>query len=651
MSTQSKDFKVKNGLVVANGGTFGGPVVVGTPTLDAHAATKAYVDANSGGGPSVTYTTSSTSATGGANIALTGSDSSVDNLKIASTENLTVSSTDSSTISIALNSDIVNINSATLDTTPGNLPTTQGSIYWDTTNLTAALNVDSSVTLQIGQEMLAYVYNAETDTLLDGEVVYLYGAHGNRASVKRASNTAESTSSKTVGVVTEQIASGQNGFITIIGVVNGLDLSGFAEGDSVWLGATPGTFTATKPMAPAHQVFIGVVAKANSGNGALFVRPQNGYELDELHNVLITTPGNDNILAYDSASGLWINQTAAQAGLATATHSHAISDVTGLQTALDAKAPIESPTFTGTVSGITATMVGLGNVTNESKSTMFTSPAFTGTPTAPTATAGTNTTQIATTAFVSSAVSNLVASAPAALDTLNELATALGNDPNFATTITNALAGKQPLDADLTAIAALAGTSGLLKKTGADTWTLDTSTYLTENQSITVSGDASGSGSTSISLTLANSGVSAGTYKSVTVDAKGRVTAGTNPTTLSGYGITDAMPATSSLVAYSSGTGITINDTVSSYVNNIVNITSTTGAITVTLNDSTYPVGTQINFLRNTAQTVTFANGTATVYATPGLKMRAQYSMATLLKVTDGSGSGDVWILTGDLTA
>ena len=107
----------------------------------------------------------------------------------------------------------------------------------------------------------------------------------------------------------------------------------------------------------------------------------------------------------------------------------------------------------------------------------------------------------------------------------------------------------QPLDADLTAIAGLAGTSGFLKKTAADTWTLDTSAYLTANQNITVSGDASGSGTTAISLTLANSGVTAGTYKSVTVDAKGRVTAGTNPTTLAGYGITDAQALDADLTA------------------------------------------------------------------------------------------------------
>ncbi|HAH3435217.1 TPA: phage tail protein [Escherichia coli] len=84
------------------------------------------------------------------------------------------------------------------------------------------------------------------------------------------------------------------------------------------------------------------------------------------------------------------------------------------------------------------------------------SPALTGTPTTPTARQGTNNTQIASTAFVMAAIAALVDSSPDALNTLNELAAALGNDPNFATTMTNALAGKQPKDATLTALAGLA---------------------------------------------------------------------------------------------------------------------------------------------------------------------------------------------------
>lgn len=130
-------------------------------------------------------------------------------------------------------------------------------------------------------------------------------------------------------------------------------------------------------------------------------------------------------------------------------------------------APKESPTLTGTPKAPTAPA---GTNTTQIASTAFVqavvtalnnalalkaplaSPALTGTPTAPTAAQTANNTQVATTAFVKAAIAALVASSPAALDTLNELAAALGNDPNFATTMTNALAGKQPLDNTLTAL-------------------------------------------------------------------------------------------------------------------------------------------------------------------------------------------------------
>jgi hypothetical protein len=118
---------------------------------------------------------------------------------------------------------------------------------------------------------------------------------------------------------------------------------------------------------------------------------------------------------------------------------------TYVDTGLALKANLASPTFTGTVAGVTKAHVGLGNVTNESKATMFTSPTFTEVPLAPTAIAGTNTTQVATTQFVRTEVSNLVNGAGPALDTLKELADALGSDANFSTTISTALGLKAPL--------------------------------------------------------------------------------------------------------------------------------------------------------------------------------------------------------------
>ena len=129
----------------------------------------------------------------------------------------------------------------------------------------------------------------------------------------------------------------------------------------------------------------------------------------------------------------------------------------------------------------------------------------------------------------------------------------------------------QPLDGDLTAIAGLSGTSGLLKKTAADTWSLDTSSYITGNQSITFSGDATGSGTTAVTLALANSGVTAGTYTKVTVDVKGRVTSGASlasadlPTytgTLSSGQVTTALGYTPASTASPTFTGTVTTATV-----------------------------------------------------------------------------------------
>jgi len=168
----------------------------------------------------------------------------------------------------------------------------------------------STITQRIGLEQFARVRNLQGDTIEAGDVVYVSGASGDRASVKLADNRADSTSSKTLGVATEQILPNDVGLVGTFGVVGKLNLSAFTAGDVVYLDSIPGKLTKVKPQAPYHMVFVGVVERANAGNGLLFVNVQNGYELEELHNVRITSPVRNNaILAYDSVGRLWKDTT------------------------------------------------------------------------------------------------------------------------------------------------------------------------------------------------------------------------------------------------------------------------------------------------------------------------------------------------------
>jgi len=224
----------------------------------------------------------------------------------------------------------------------------------------------------------------------------------------------------------------------------------------------------------------------------------------------------------------------------------ATSKISGLDTALSAKAPLASP-------------------------------ALTGTPTAPTASAGTATTQIATTAFVGTAVSNLVASAPAALDTLNELATALGNDASFSTTVTNALAAKAPL--------------------------------------------ASPTFTGTVTLPAAGIVFSDGTQSKEGVPSRTPIVSKTASYTLS------ALTERDSVIEVNSASAVTITVPTNSTI--------------------AYPVGTSIDILQTGAGQITVAGASGvTVNATPGLKLRTQWSGATLFK-----RATDTWVLYGDLSA
>lgn len=180
-----------------------------------------------------------------------------------------------------------------------------GRMYWDATQQTMTVGLNANIAADIGQTLYAYVTNDEAVTITKGQPVYMYAASGDRVSVKLAYNTSDATSAKTLGICAENIAAGQAGMVLCQGVQDGLNLSAYNPGDTLYLGATAGTLTSTKPYAPNHLVYVGVVERANMGNGRLYVRIQNGYELDEIHNVSAQNPTNGQTIIYNQTTSLW----------------------------------------------------------------------------------------------------------------------------------------------------------------------------------------------------------------------------------------------------------------------------------------------------------------------------------------------------------
>lgn len=155
------------------------------------------------------------------------------------------------------------------------------------------------------------VKNATASTIVKGSVVYVSGSNGTNMTISLADADSEATSSKTVGFVESDIAVGDSGYVVTEGLLAGLDTSTATAGQSVWLSSTAGGFVYGAPPAkPAHSVYLGVVTRVQSNNGEIFVKVQNGYELEELHNVLITSPADKQVLKYDGATSLWKNGVA-----------------------------------------------------------------------------------------------------------------------------------------------------------------------------------------------------------------------------------------------------------------------------------------------------------------------------------------------------
>jgi hypothetical protein len=210
------------------------------------------------------------------------------------------------TLSAPANGQVLTYNSTTTqweNQTPGG-GGGGGDMYKSTYDVDNDGIVDGSETTQI------IVRNSTGSTLLKGQVVYLSGATGNRPNAVLSQANTEATSSKTIGIVIANIANNSDGYIAVNGTLHNLDTSAFADGVAVWLSATTaGAYTSTIPAEPNHTVFIGYIARSHPTQGRLVILIQNGYELNELHGVLVTSEANNDLLVYETSSTLWKNKS------------------------------------------------------------------------------------------------------------------------------------------------------------------------------------------------------------------------------------------------------------------------------------------------------------------------------------------------------
>lgn len=357
-----------------------------------------------------------------------------------------------------ITSNLTSVDNIQFNVSPAAKLTTPGSLSWN--DVDGCLDIvmkGGNVTLQVGQESVQRMVNKSGVSVTDGQAVYVFGAQGNRVSFKLANANSEATSKATLGIVTEPISNNQEGFVTTEGLVRGLDTSAWAEGDVVYLAASDGGLTNVPQTWPNHNVIIGYVVRSHAVVGSIYVKVNNGYEIEELHNVLFTSLATNDLLKFDGSK--WVNAVSASK---------------------------------------------------------------------------------------------------------------------------------------------------------ADTLTTARTISLSTDATGSVNFD--GSSNVTIPLILASTGVTAGTYKSVTVDVKGRVTAGTNPTTLAGYGITDAMSSSGSF--FLGTTNIALNRASGAQSLTGISIDGSAATVTGAAQTAITSLGTLTGLTSSGAVSIT--NATASTSTTTG---------------------------------
>lgn len=367
-NTVDNSFKYYNGtswIAISSGGDAGNSFTT--------------IDVPNGTDPVADSATDTLTFTESGGIIITG-DSSADSIQFST--NATASNTASTIVARDADQafDITAIDFDTADTISSAL----GRLRWNSDEGTVSLGISSTKDISIGEDQIYRVRNSTGSTLNKGVAVYASGIEpSGRIDVSPYVADGSVREVRFMGLVAENINNGVNGFVQNFGYVTGLDTRGTAStaisvGDEDWAAGdilyvhptVPGKLTNVKPQ---HEITVAIIIKRHQSEGVIFVRPSTGGHLEDIHDISISSPLDNHILSYNGTTGIWQNQ-----GLAAA-----IQEVDGASSGIDADlldgqhgsfyAPINSPNFTGV-------------------------------PLAPTASAGQNTNQIATTSFVSNAI-------------------------------------------------------------------------------------------------------------------------------------------------------------------------------------------------------------------------------------------------------
>ena len=258
------------------------------------------------------------------------------------------------------------------DNTPTNIPTTAGSVYWNDTDGTLNLVLKGGQTIsRIGETQHIRALNNTGAQIARGKVVYVVGAQGQRLTIGLADADTEILSKDTIGFTAEVIADGAEGFVIVQGVINNVSTTGMTDGATVYLSQTAGGYTTTAPTDPAHLVVLGFIVNGGSGGaGSIYVKVDNGYELEELHGVAdaakVTPVGADALLLRDSEdNNLWKRLTWTNALAGVKSHMDTFKSVAGGYASLDGSGKVpasELPSYVDDVVEVAnyAALPGIG---------------------------------------------------------------------------------------------------------------------------------------------------------------------------------------------------------------------------------------------------------------------------------------------------